>query len=50
MKKQTVLVLGSGAREHALAISVAAVDNARCHVCEVRSCCPLQPVGRQVPQ
>ncbi|MGN6609509.1 MAG: ATP-dependent helicase [Jatrophihabitans sp.] len=27
-----------------------AIDNSRCHVCEVRSCCPLQPVGRQVPQ
>jgi RecB family exonuclease len=27
-----------------------AVDNTRCHICEVRACCPLQSVGRQVPQ
>jgi RecB family exonuclease len=26
-----------------------ALDNKRCHVCEVRSCCPLQVQGRQVP-
>jgi RecB family exonuclease len=27
-----------------------AVDNQRCHVCDVKCACPLQPLGRQVPQ
>ena len=26
-----------------------AMQNSRCHICEVRSCCPLQVQGRQVP-
>jgi superfamily I DNA/RNA helicase/RecB family exonuclease len=26
-----------------------AIQNARCHICDVRSCCPLQVQGRQVP-
>jgi superfamily I DNA/RNA helicase/RecB family exonuclease len=27
-----------------------AVGNKQCHVCDVKACCPLQVVGRQVPQ
>jgi RecB family exonuclease len=27
-----------------------AIDNRRCHICDVRSSCPLQVVGRQVTQ
>jgi ATP-dependent exoDNAse (exonuclease V) beta subunit len=26
-----------------------AIENSRCHLCEVRTCCPLQVQGRQVP-
>jgi superfamily I DNA/RNA helicase/RecB family exonuclease len=26
-----------------------AIENKRCQICDVRSCCPLQPNGRQVP-
>ncbi len=26
-----------------------AIENKRCHICDVRSCCPLQVQGRQVP-
>jgi ATP-dependent exoDNAse (exonuclease V) beta subunit len=26
-----------------------AIQNSRCHICDVRSCCPLQVQGRQVP-
>lgn len=26
-----------------------AIQNTRCHICDVRSCCPLQVQGRQVP-